>query len=93
VVHSKVSLRRAVDAVQRCAWRVRTGRQRWESGTARKQPANLAVGLRRSPCSSSPTTRPPYVPRPSALDHLDRDMLNLTCSRTATVVCRVSGVH
>jgi hypothetical protein len=43
-VHSKVSLRRAVDAVQR--WRVgcvRAGRQRWESGTTRKQPANLAV--------------------------------------------------
>jgi hypothetical protein len=42
-VHSKVSLRRAVDAVQR--WRVacaRTG-QGWESGTTRKQPANLAV--------------------------------------------------
>jgi hypothetical protein len=45
---------------------------------------------RRSPCSSCPTTHPPYVPRPSAVDHLDRDMLQrLTCSRTATVVCVV----
>jgi hypothetical protein len=43
-VHSKVPLRRAVDAVQR--WRVgcvRAGRQRRESGTTRKQPANLEV--------------------------------------------------
>jgi hypothetical protein len=34
--------------------------------------------VRRSPCPSSPTTHPPYVPRPSALDHVDRDMLNPT---------------
>jgi hypothetical protein len=46
--------------------------------------------LRRSACPSSPTIHPPYVPRPSAVDHLDRDMLQrLTCSRTATVVCPV----
>jgi hypothetical protein len=45
---------------------------------------------RRSPCTSFPTTHPPYVPRPSALDHVDRDMLQrLSCSRTATVVCMV----
>jgi hypothetical protein len=25
---------------------------------------------RRSPCPSCPTTHPPYVPRPSAVDHL-----------------------
>ena len=31
--------------------------------------------VRRSPCPSCPTTNPPYVPRPSAVDHLDRDML------------------
>jgi hypothetical protein len=42
----------------------------------------------RSPCPPCPTTYPPYVPRPSAVD---RYMLQrLTCSRTATVVCRVS---
>jgi hypothetical protein len=34
--------------------------------------------VRRSSCPSTPTTHPPYVPRPSALDHLDRDMLNPT---------------
>jgi hypothetical protein len=34
--------------------------------------------VRSSPCPSSPTTRPPYVPRPSALDHLERYMLNPT---------------
>jgi hypothetical protein len=39
----------------------------------------------RSSCPSSPAKHPPYVPRPSALDHLDRDMLQRpTCSRTAT---------
>ena len=27
--------------------------------------------VRRSPCPSCPTTHPPYVPRPSAVDHLD----------------------
>jgi hypothetical protein len=66
-------------------------------GEAARRASSLRTwGLRarRSPCSPSPTTHPPYVPRPSALDHLDRDMLQrLTCSRTATVVCMVSGMH
>jgi hypothetical protein len=45
--------------------------------------------VRRSPCPSCPTTNPPYVPRPSAVDHLARDMLQrLTCSRTATSCVR-----
>jgi hypothetical protein len=34
--------------------------------------------VRRSPCPSCPTTPPPYVPRPSAVDHLDENMLNPT---------------
>ena len=48
--------------------------------------------VRRSPCPSSPTTHPPYVPRPSAVDHLDRDMLQrLTCSHCHRCVgCPVS---
>jgi hypothetical protein len=50
--------------------------------------------VRRSLCPSSATTHPPYVPRPSAVDHLDRDMLlRLTCSRTAILVCVMSDVH
>jgi hypothetical protein len=65
-------------------------------GEAARRASSLRTwGLRarRSPCPPCPT-HPPYVPRPSALDHLDRDMLQrLTCSRTATVVCMVSGVH
>jgi hypothetical protein len=59
-------------------------------GEAARRASSLRTwGLRarRIPCPSCPTTYPPYVPRPSALDHLDRDMLQrLTCSRTATVV-------
>jgi hypothetical protein len=58
-VHSKVSLRRAVDAVQRC---VRTGRQGRESGTTRK-PVNLAVrwcgGVPDHPPDYPTTVRPP----------------------------------
>jgi hypothetical protein len=34
--------------------------------------------VRMSPCPSCPTTHPPYVPRPSAVDHLDENMLNPT---------------
>jgi hypothetical protein len=63
-VHSKVSLRRAVDAVQRCGVVcVRTGRQRWESGATRKQPANLGVEGSEESLSIlsdyTPTVRPP----------------------------------
>jgi hypothetical protein len=66
----------------------------WRSGTAGKQLANLAVEGAEESCPSCPTTNPPYVPRPSAVDHLDRDMLQrLACSRTATVVFVVSSVH
>jgi hypothetical protein len=62
-------------------------------GEAARRASSLRTwGLRarRSPCPSCPTTHLPCVSRPSAVDHLDRDMLQrLTCSRTATVVCRV----
>ena len=33
--------------------------------------------VRRSPCPSCPTTHPPYVPRPSAVDHVDRTCCNV----------------
>ena len=92
-VHSKVSLRRAVDAVQR--WRVRV----FEPAVQGGKPARCASSLRtwrwrvrRSPCPSCPTTHPPYVPRPSALDHLDRDMLNPTSDLLSHCHRRVYGV-
>ena len=69
-VHSKVSLRRAVDAVSRCGVAcVRSGAQ----GQAARRASSLRAWrwrVRRSPCPSCPTTRPPYVPCPSAVDHL-----------------------
>jgi hypothetical protein len=61
-VHSKVSLRRAVDAVQRCGVAcVRADHQRWESGTTRKQPANLEAAEESLSILSdyTPTVRPP----------------------------------
>ena len=65
-----------------------------ESGATGKQPANLGWRVRRSLCPPCPTTNPPCVPRPSAVDHLARDMLQrLTCSRTATVVSVVPDVR
>jgi hypothetical protein len=88
-VHSKVSLRRAVDAVQRCGVAcVRADHQGiWRSGRRASSLRTWRWRLRRSSCPSCPTTNPPYVPRPSAVDHLDRDMRQrLTYSRTATVV-------
>jgi hypothetical protein len=72
-VYSKVSIRRAVDAVQRCEVAcVRADHQ----GLEMRHDAQAACepggrGVRISPCPSSPTTHPPYVPRPSAVDHLD----------------------
>ena len=90
---SKVSLRRAVAAVQRCGVaRVRTGLEKQHDAQAACEPGGGGCGG--VPDHPPRTTHPPYVPRPSALDHLDRDMLQrLTCSRTATVVCVVSDVH
>jgi hypothetical protein len=65
----------------------------WRSGTTRKQPANLAVEAAEESLTILPDYTATVRPRPSTLDHLDRDMLQrLTCSRTATVVL-VSGVH
>jgi hypothetical protein len=58
-----------------------------EAATTRKQPANLAVEGAEEFLSILPDYKPTVRPRPSAVDHLDRDMLQrLTCSRTATVV-------
>jgi hypothetical protein len=64
-VHSKVSLRRAVDAVQR-VWSGRVFEPTirvWRSGTTRKQPANLAVEGAEDSLSIlpdyTPTVRPP----------------------------------
>ena len=60
-----MSLRRAVDAVQRCGvGRVFEPTTRvWRSGTTRKQPANLAVEGAEESLSIlpdySPTVRPP----------------------------------
>jgi hypothetical protein len=78
-VHSKVSLRRAVDTVQRWSACVRTRPSGlWGSGND----AQVACEPDRGGCKGGPVppsiTHPPYVPRPSALDHLDRDMLNAT---------------
>jgi hypothetical protein len=80
-VHSNVSLRRAVNSCNGVA----------TSGVCSNRPSRVGKQhdaqaacehwrwrVRRSPCPSSPTAHPPYVPRPSALDHLDRDMLNPT---------------
>jgi hypothetical protein len=93
-----VSLRRAVAAVQRCGvGRVfePTIRVR-RSGTTRKQPANLAVeGL-----AESLTILPDYTPtvvspvsRPSAVDHLGRDMLNPTSDLLSHCHRRACGVR
>ena len=56
--------------------------------------------VRRSPCSSCPTTHPPYVPGPSARDHLGgtcptrRDNpTSRALSHCHRLVCRVSSVH
>jgi hypothetical protein len=48
--------------------------------------------VRRSPCPSSPTTHPPYVPRPSAVDHVDRNMLNPTSDLLSHCHRRMYGV-
>jgi hypothetical protein len=63
-VHSKASLRRAVNAVQRCGVAcVRTDHQGLEKRHARKQPANLAVEGAEESLSTltgyTPTVRPP----------------------------------
>ena len=40
------------------------------SGTTESSLRTWGWRVRRSPCPSCPTTHPPYVPRPSAVDHL-----------------------
>jgi hypothetical protein len=88
-VHSKVSLRRAVDAVQRCG--VCSNRPSG-FGKAARRARSLRTWrwrLRKSPCPPSPTTHPPYV----TAQALETCASTLTCSRTATVVCLVSDVH
>jgi hypothetical protein len=61
--HSKVSLRRAVDAVQRCGvgwseFRV------WRSGTTCKQPATLAAKVAEESLSILPDYKPTVRPPP-----------------------------
>ena len=63
-VHSKVSLRRAVNAVQRCGvGRVRADHQGLEKRHDAQQPANLAVEVAEESLSIisdyTPTVRPP----------------------------------
>jgi hypothetical protein len=54
------------------------------------RPANLAV----EGAEERLSILPDYTPtRPCALDHLVETCNVLSCSRTATVVCMVSGVH
>ena len=50
----------------------------WRSGTTGKQPANLAVEGAEESLTILPDYTPTVRPRPSALDHLDRAMLNPT---------------
>ena len=50
----------------------------WRSGTTGKQPANLAVEGAEESLTILPDYTPTVRPRPSAVDHLDRDMLNPT---------------
>jgi hypothetical protein len=58
-VHSKLSLRRAVNTVQRVEWRVSEPTIRvWRSGTTSTQPANLAV----ESAEESLTILPDYAP-------------------------------
>jgi hypothetical protein len=62
-VHSGVSLRRAVDAVQRCGVSCSSRPSGFGSGTTGKQPANLAVEGAEESLSilpdCTPTVRPP----------------------------------
>ena len=46
-----------------------------EAATTREQPANLAVEGAEESLSTLPDYKPTVRPRPSAVDHLDRDML------------------
>jgi hypothetical protein len=49
-----------------------------EAARRASSPRTWRWSVRRSACPSAPTTHPPYVPRPSAVDQVDRDMLNPT---------------
>ena len=64
----------------------------WRSGTARKQPANLAVESAEESLSIISDYTPTVRPRPSAVDHLDRDAATFDllshCHRHV-----MSGVH
>ena len=77
-VHSKVSLRRAVDAVQRCGvGRVRTGIRVRRSGTTCKQPVNLEVEGAEESLFTLPDYTPTVRPPPSAVDHLGETCCNV----------------
>jgi hypothetical protein len=65
----------------------------WRSGTACKQPANLAVEVAEESMSIISDYTPTVRPRPSAVDHLDGDMLNPTSDLLSHCHRRVSGMH
>jgi hypothetical protein len=65
----------------------------WRSGTTGKQPANLAVEGAEESLTILPDYTPTVRPRPSAVDHLDRDMLNPTSDLLSHCHRRVCGVH
>jgi hypothetical protein len=78
-VHSRVSLRRAVDAVQRCGV-VRTALRAPVAVQRQRRASSLRTWrwrARRSPCPSSPTTHPPYVPRPALMTMLTETCCNV----------------
>jgi hypothetical protein len=75
-------------------WGVCSSRhQGLEKRTAGKQSANLAVEGTEESLSILPDYTPTLRPRPSAVDHVDRDMLNPTSDLLSHCHRRVSGVH
>jgi hypothetical protein len=68
----------------------------WRSGTRRASSLRTwRWSVRRSPCPSCPTTHPPYVPRPSAVDHLietccNVDLLSHCHRRVCGVQCTLA---
>ena len=89
-----MSLRRAVDAVQRCGVGcVRSNRSSRAGGTTRKQPANLAVKSAEESLSILPDNTPTVRPPPSAVDHLGETCATSDLLSHCHVVGRVPSVH
>jgi hypothetical protein len=95
-VHSKVSLRRAVNAVQRCG----VGRARADhQGLEKRLDAQAACEPGGGGRGGVPVHHPRLQthrasPAQALLTILTETLLQrLTCSRTATIVCTVSDVH